>query len=135
MNKVNKNNNCFSPFEIVNKIDSHEFVLPRLQRELDWKTDRIAKLFDSIYKGFNINLVVLWEPKTNKPNYQFIDKYVYNMHNSEDMKGISAGKVFVLDGQQRFEALYIGLYGSYTEKSGIVKELYFYLEIKALNWR
>lgn len=128
MNKVNKNNNCFSPLEIVNKIDSHEFVLPRFQRELDWKTDRIAKLFDSIYKGFNINLVVLWEPKTNKPNYQFIDKYVYNMHNSEDMKGISAGKVFVLDGQQRFEALYIGLYGSYTEKSGIVKELYFYLE-------
>ena len=34
--------------EIVNKIDSHEFVLPRFQRELDWKTDRIAKLFDSI---------------------------------------------------------------------------------------
>ena len=50
------------------------------------------------------------------------------MHNSEDLKGISEGKIFVLDGQQRFEALYIGLYGSYQEKSGIIKELYFYLE-------
>ncbi|MBR3363069.1 MAG: DUF262 domain-containing protein [Bacilli bacterium] len=128
MNKTNKNILCFSPFEIVKKIDSHEFVLPRFQRELDWKTDRIAKLFDSIYKGFYINLVVLWEPKENKPNYQFIDKYVYNMHNPEDAKGISTGKTFVLDGQQRFEALYIGLYGSYTEKTGTVKELYFYLD-------
>ena len=127
MNNEEKKDNLYSPFEIASKIDHNEFVLPRFQRELDWKTDRISKLFDSIYKGFNINLVVLWNPITDKPNYQFIRNYYYNMHNSEDMKGISTGKIFVLDGQQRFEALYIGLYGSYTEKTGVTKELYFYL--------
>lgn len=127
MNKKNKYTKLYSPFEIVKKIDSNEFVLPRFQRELDWKIDRITNLFDSLYKKFIINLVVLWRPKENKPNYKFIDKYYYNSHNPEDMKNISSGKTFVLDGQQRFEALYIGLYGSYTEKNGITKELYFNL--------
>ena len=128
MSKSNNSMHCLSPLEIVKKIHSQEYVLPRFQRELDWNTDRIAKLFDSIYKGFNVNLVVLWKPKENKHNYQFIDNYKYNMHNSEDIKEISKGKTFVLDGQQRFEALYIGLYGSYADKNGIVKELYFYVD-------
>ena len=127
MSKTQKNNYCFSPMEIVNKIDANKFVLPRFQRELDWKPDQISKLFDSIYKGYNISLVTLWKPKTDKPNYKFIDNYTYNLHNLGDQKDISAGKIFVLDGQQRFEALYIGLYGSYAEKSGVVKELYFYI--------
>lgn len=127
MSNKNKNVNLYSPFEIVKLIESNKFVLPRFQRELDWKPDRISNLFDSIYKGFNINLVVLWKPQKNKPNYYFIKDYHYNKHNSADLNNISTNKYFVLDGQQRFEALFIGLYGSYTEKNGILKKMYFYI--------
>jgi len=100
MSNKNKNVNLYSPFEIVKLIESNKFVLPRFQRELDWKPDRISNLFDSIYKGFNINLVVLWKPQKNKPNYYFIKDYHYNKHNSADLNNISTNKYFVLDGQQ-----------------------------------
>lgn len=119
---------CYSPIEIAQRIEKNEFVLPRFQRELDWKTDRMAKLFDSIYKGFYINLVVLWNPKGDKPNYFFVRDYVYGKHNVFDRTTISSGKKFVLDGQQRFEAIFIGLCGSYQEKNGVIKELYFYID-------
>ena len=125
---MKKGNECYSPIEIAKKIEANEFVLPRFQRELDWKTDRIAKLFDSIYRGFYINLIVLWCPKGNKHNYFFVRDFEHGKHNSMDKTDTSSGKKFVLDGQQRFEAIYIGLCGSYREKNGVVKELYFYID-------
>lgn len=108
--------------ELVEGINK-KYFLPSIQREFVWGTDRIAKLFDSLMKGFPIGSFLFWEVPEDKIEdfcfYEFIRDFhaLKNKHNKiASSSAISAPFVAILDGQQRMTSLYIGLMGYYAEK-------------------
>ena len=99
--------------------DSAPFFLPAIQRDFVWKEDQIARLFDSVMRGYPIGTLLAW--KTKSPELRVRD-FVANYRGQ--MGGVIPpdGKVknLILDGQQRLQSFFIGLTGSYKQK-----ELYF----------
>lgn len=115
-----------TPISIKDAIDhivDRTFLLPAIQRKFVWSSDQIEVLFDSILRGYPINSFMLWEVKENQIKnefkfYQFLTEYrQFFKENNPDMdtKGYKDFKA-VIDGQQRFTSLYIGLKGSYAYK-------------------
>ena len=109
--------------ELVEGIRDGKYFLPSIQREFVWDTDRIARLFDSLMKGFPIGSFLFWEVPKNKIEdfcfYEFIREFhpLKNRHNQGAPLTTTSTPFFaILDGQQRMTSLYIGLMGSYAEK-------------------
>ena len=104
--------------DIVRQVN-RDWYLPAIQRELEWNTDRIERLFDSILSDFPIGSFLFWnleeKNKSEWPIYEFIRDYDEDRpHNVlANMHGIQKDLTLVLDGQQRITSLYIGLKGSY----------------------
>lgn len=107
---------------IIAKIIDGKYALPSIQREFEWKTDQIEKLFDSIMRGYPINSFLFWEvPPVDAKKFQF---YRFLTHYHERTSRHNPPYVFsgeqaftaVLDGQQRLTSLVIGLTGSYAAK-------------------
>jgi hypothetical protein len=104
-------------------IQRRRYVLPAIQREFVWGTDRICALFDSLMRDYPISSLLYWSVgKENSDRYRWYD-FVLNYHEFE-----SPGcpphenlppedRVAVLDGQQRLTALNVGLRGSHAAKS------------------
>ncbi|WP_146122045.1 DUF262 domain-containing protein, partial [Haemophilus influenzae] len=111
-----------SILEAIEKIDSNEYLLPAIQREFVWSSDKIEWLFDSLMKGYPISSLLLWkvEGKTAKDYqfYKFINEYRerYKIHNEEFSTSNENSFEAILDGQQRLTSLYLGLKGSYAYK-------------------
>ena len=104
--------------DIVRQVN-RDWYLPAIQRELEWNTVRIERLFDSILSDFPIGSFLFWnleeKNKSEWPIYEFIRDYDEDKpHNVlANMHGIQKDLTLVLDGQQRITSLYIGLMGSY----------------------
>ena len=104
--------------DIVKHVN-HDWYLPAIQRELEWNTVRIERLFDSILSDFPIGSFLFWnleeKNKSEWPIYEFIRDYDEDKpHNVlANIHGIRKDLTLVLDGQQRITSLYIGLMGSY----------------------
>jgi len=82
---------------IIQDAVSGELGIPEFQREFEWKQEKVATLFDSLYENLPIGLVTVW--KTN----------VYN----EPQRVIPSGRIplWLVDGQQRIISFCI-LFGS-----------------------
>ncbi len=97
---------------LITQINNKEIVLPAIQRDFVWEEERIAKLFDSIMRGYPIGIILLWETyydikyREFEENYQIENKLIYK--DNLDNRRIK----LVLDGQQRLQSLYISLNGS-----------------------
>mgnify|MGYP003385050951 CR=1 FL=1 len=107
---------------LMDKVDSKEYILPAIQREFVWKPDQICRLFDSLLQGYPFGTFLFWKIKPeNRTKYQFYD-FVRNYHqrdfpHCERIEKLEDKEfVAVLDGQQRITALNIGLRGSYSWK-------------------
>lgn len=104
---------------LMGQIKSGELVLPAIQRDFVWGTEKIEKLFDSILREYPVGIVLLWETYDNLLYRHFEDEYkgdtIHTFHKNQG-KRIK----LVLDGQQRLNSLYISLYGNYKGS-----ELYF----------
>ena len=50
---TNKDDNI-TIYEILNKVQSNDMVVPALQRSFVWKKNQIIDLFDSIYREYPI---------------------------------------------------------------------------------
>lgn len=108
--------------EAIDKIDKREYLLPAIQREFVWSSEKIEWLFDSIMKGYPISSFLFWEVQQDNINnykfYNFLNEYRerYKIHNEEfNTSGVNSFQA-ILDGQQRLTSLYIGLKGSYAYK-------------------
>jgi uncharacterized protein with ParB-like and HNH nuclease domain len=105
--------------EVTNEYLNRTTFLPAIQREFVWGTYGIEKLFDSIMGDYPISTFLFWKIKEeNKKEwtaYEFIREFdAETPHNKEaSVTGINRDIYFVLDGQQRLTALFIGLKGSY----------------------
>lgn len=106
--------------EVVESIHKKEYLLPAIQREVVWKVEQICRLFDSLMQGYPIGSFLYWHvDRKETANYQFYE-FVRDYHerdNSHNAKADVSGEddvTGILDGQQRFTALYVGLRGSYA---------------------
>lgn len=47
--------------KLIDEISSAEILLPEIQREYVWKPTQVAKLMDSIYRGYPFGSLLFWE--------------------------------------------------------------------------
>ncbi len=101
---------------LLNQIKTGEIVLPAIQRNFVWTTERVIALLDSIMRGYPIGIALLWETYANIPFRRFVTDYDPDgKHVFLDNANGQKLKV-VLDGQQRLQSLYVALYGTYDEE-------------------
>lgn len=115
----------FPPLSVadaIDKIDYNQYLLPAIQRDFVWSSNKIEMLFDSLMQGYPIGSMLLWRVNgkntENQRFYGILKKYRerYLIRSEEiSTKNIPSFEV-VLDGQQRLTALYLGLKGSYAYK-------------------
>jgi len=111
--------------DVIEKIQKEEIVLPVVQRELVWDEEKIVLLFDTVLRGNSFGAIMTlkdWRGKEPLFEYRpFIKDYVKDTFIfSTKTEKLSSDISYVIDGQQRLSAFYIGLIGSYNGK-----ELYF----------
>ncbi|MBP3791354.1 MAG: DUF262 domain-containing protein [Methanobrevibacter sp.] len=86
---------------MITNIDTGEIALPDLQRPFVWDNSKVKELFDSLYKGLPVGMLILW--KINESNNEFkpigLDKK-------------TTPSKLIIDGQQRLTALYSVITGS-----------------------
>ena len=49
---------------VMAQVDAGKIVLPAMQRPFVWNDDRIAKLIDSLLRGFPLGTTLLWKTAT-----------------------------------------------------------------------
>jgi hypothetical protein len=95
------------------------FWLPNIQRPFVWKPEQIYELFDSIMREYPIGTLLVWKTTSDIRHRKFIENWKASLadHISDFyVPDNSKRKCLVLDGQQRLQALYIGLHGSFEGK-------------------
>lgn len=105
--------------DLVLNIENGKMVLPEFQRPYVWKKNDIRDLFDSIYKGYPIGSVLLWDGGGKDIPYigSIGGRYI----------GKSAGdKYYIVDGQQRLTTLFCCLSDDIDDEDG-KWDLYFNL--------
>lgn len=108
--------------DVIQDISSNRYVLPAIQREFVWGADQIETLFDSLMQDYPIGSFLFWElPQSKYGDFNFYS-FLKNFHEKRgvhnfpiDLRGTDF-IIAVLDGQQRFTSLYIGLKGTYAYK-------------------
>ncbi|NPV14031.1 DUF262 domain-containing protein [candidate division WOR-3 bacterium] len=107
--------------KVIELIEKEDFVLPVIQRKLVWDEEHITLLFDTILKGDSFGAIMtLKDIKGTKPLFEFrpFDKDFVEGKNilSTRVDKITKHISYVIDGQQRLYAIYIGLTGSYNSR-------------------
>jgi len=86
--------------------------LPDIQRPFVWKNAKVRNLFDSMYRGYPVGYLLLWENA-----------------NVEDSKTIGAGdkqkvpSLLIVDGQQRLTSLFAVVKGVPVVRENYASEL------------
>lgn len=80
---------------LLDEIENGDIALPDLQRPFVWKPTQIRDLFDSLFQGFPVGFILLWEITTE----QRIKKIGTGDKKREP-------RFLVIDGQQRLTSLY-----------------------------
>ncbi|WP_120955787.1 DUF262 domain-containing protein [Helicobacter mehlei] len=105
--------------EAMQKIKSREYLIPAFQREYVWGPEQVARLFDSLMRGYPISSMLFWEVKDeSKKSWKFYDflqhfRPVHKVHNQHFETAGHKDFYAILDGQQRLTSLYLGLFGRY----------------------
>jgi len=82
--------------KLLDKVESNSIVLPEFQREFVWKRSQAKELIKSLFSGYPIGSLLVWETETPPE--------IKNDAVSRDQFGLF--KV-LLDGQQRLTVLYL----------------------------
>ncbi|MCR5834279.1 MAG: DUF262 domain-containing protein [Selenomonadaceae bacterium] len=107
--------------EVISKIRGKKFVLPVIQRRLVWREDAMAKLFDTLLKGYSFGAIIILKERAERPSLfaarEFScdgDPRTADLLPQETI--LQDEQFFVIDGQQRLQSFYIGLCGSSNMK-------------------
>ena len=87
--------NNYTVEAILASIKSKEVAIPEMQRPFVWDATKVRDLMDSLYKGFPVGYIVLWQ----NPKVKLKDGTA------------SAGKKVLIDGQQRITAMAAAIVG------------------------
>lgn len=100
---------------LIKNIESNKFMIPSWQREYVWDLNRITILFDSIFKGYPISNILLWETQNdgNGIFYKFLQNCEFTGKNAKSENDNADDRVTkvigILDGQQRLTSVYLVL--------------------------
>lgn len=104
--------NSQSIYDIIQKIDNGELVLPEFQRDFKWQLEKSEILFDSIFRGLFIGSLIISKPKFDlvcrgfdtRPRGSKARKPSRNSYTKNDFED---NQIYtLLDGQQRVTSLY-----------------------------
>lgn len=91
--------------DMLDRIASHEYVLPAIQREFVWSPEQICSLFDSLMQQYPFGEFLFWKiASENSSKYRCYD-FVRNYHQRDNFHcpdlGILPNRPLtaVLDGQ------------------------------------
>ena len=108
--------------QALGSIERSEYALPAIQRNFVWDHKQIAKLFDSLMRGYPIGSFLFWKVgRADIDQWQFYG-FMLHYHQRDNKRPPALGALTrdeitaVLDGQQRLTAINIGLRGSYAYK-------------------
>lgn len=88
--------------DLLMDVKNGKIGLPDLQRPFVWLDNKVRDLLDSMYKGFPIGYIMLWEAP---------DNYERTSHIGTEAKKFEEPQDLVIDGQQRLTALLAAMYG------------------------
>ena len=100
----------YSLNDLVSKIELGDIGLPSIQRPFVWKNTKVRDLFDSMYKGYPVGYLLLWQ------NGLTSDREI-----GIDGKQKSPSLVIV-DGQQRLTSLYAVIKGKKVLRQDYAEE-------------
>jgi uncharacterized protein with ParB-like and HNH nuclease domain len=80
--------------QIIERISSGDIRIPAFQRGYVWEPEQAAFLLDSIYKGFPIGIIVLWQTDERLKSEKNLGSFAL----PEPKKDYPVN--YVLDGQQ-----------------------------------
>ncbi len=80
---------------LLSMVQMGEIAIPEIQRPFVWKADKVTELIDSLFNGFPIGYIIMWQ----SPHAKLKDG------------SNSVGKKILIDGQQRITALRAAILG------------------------
>jgi hypothetical protein len=108
---------------VLDNVRAQKYVLPAIQREFVWEPLQIARLFDSLMRGYPIGSFLFWKVERERVDDYRYYGFVQDYHEKDNphcprIKNLDPNRsvTAVLDGQQRLTALNIALRGSHAEK-------------------
>lgn len=90
---------------LIDNLKNGTYQIPKFQRDFVWGKTEVAKLVDSLLKGFPVGSFILWKTNERLKALKRIGGKILN--DSEDKDFI----YYILDGQQRLTSLYLALEG------------------------
>jgi len=108
--------------DVIGMIEEGKLVLPVIQRKLVWDEEQIELLFDTILKGNSFGAIMTLKDFAGKePLFEFrrfINDFVEGkiILSTKEGEKLTKDISYVIDGQQRLSAIYIGLTGSYNNR-------------------
>ena len=105
--------------DAVTEIADGKIVLPVIQRRLEWNTDKMEMLFDSLFRQNSFgSIICIEEEKGLAPLFAHRLFTVDGSKTSSIEYNVIHGNnlLLVIDGQQRLQSFYMGLCGNYEGK-------------------
>lgn len=109
--------------EIFDKIIRGKYAIPVFQRDFVWKPSQIIDFFDSIWRGYPIGSIILWQPDSEMPTKEIL---------TDEIGTVEKPEYFVLDGRQRLTAFFGCVYDSCHKDPRF--DLYFNLESETFTY-
>ena len=88
---------------LIEDVKTGRIALPDIQRPFVWSSAKTRDLFDSMYRGYPVGTLMLWETGADVGTRQIGD-----LHNEK------APQLLIVDGQQRLTSLYAVLTGEHV---------------------
>jgi Protein of unknown function DUF262 len=112
-------------YQLLDDLDK-EIYLPHIQRPFVWSEDQVRKLLDSLLRKYPIQTLLFWRTKEEIKARRFMMDVQADveLHSLYDPHASSLGveRLFVLDGQQRLQALRTLFDGAILAESGERRE-------------
>jgi hypothetical protein len=86
--------------QLIDAYQSGRIVIPEFQREYVWKKGKAPILIDSLYRGFPVSSMILWQSDE-----------VVRSRRKEPRQARAAGMSWLIDGQQRVIMLVRAFHG------------------------
>ncbi|MFN8258146.1 MAG: DUF262 domain-containing protein [Bacteroidales bacterium] len=108
--------------DVIKEISSGRIVLPVIQRELVWEQDKIIALFETVLKGESFGgIMTVIDPAKREPLFEFRKFISHFQHGqlieSKKIPKLEEETTYIIDGQQRLSAFYIGIKGEYNNET------------------
>lgn len=87
--------NNYTVETLLSNIKSGNIAIPEMQRSFVWNSSKVRDLVDSLYKGFPVGYIIIWQ----NPDVKLKDGTK------------SSGKKVLIDGQQRITAMAAAIVG------------------------